>query len=115
MRDTMTTSMASKKKAKKKVAKKRKGAAKKRVSKSKLFVMTLQVNGMEIKSKGKTSLEAYQGIAVGPMLMKTKGIVILEHDGKRSEKVFYPFQLRKMFASDIARQVWAKRMELILR
>lgn len=79
------------------------------------FKATLEFNGLTHTVLGASAMEAFRAFALKPGLLKTKAILRLEVDGMRSEQIFFSLQLRRFLFSSLAKEVWAKRMQMKLK
>lgn len=75
----------------------------------------LKFNGEEYVTFGSTPLEAFTRLKVSQQMVKTKVLLILERDNLRAEQIFFSLQLRRFLMTRIAKEIWAKRMEVKLR
>lgn len=71
-------------------------------------------NGI-FKGEGATTAEAFLNVPLDFMAIKYKGIIKLNKDGKTTERFFQMPELRRMFATKIAKQMWANRLEKFLK
>lgn len=111
-----------KKPAKKKIAKKRavKKVAKRAVVKrapnapeKKEFAVSLVLVDQKYEATGKTVTECLNQIKPG--LLKSKGIFIVTSDGKKSERVMFPFEMKRLLSGNVAKIVFDKHMTAALK
>lgn len=82
-----------------------------------LFNATLNVNEQDFIGSGKTLIAALNQIADGfaPMAIKTAAVITIKHGDRVCTHSFYVIQLRQLLRNATSRQIWAKRLELILK
>lgn len=87
-----------------------KGRPKKRDGES-LYKAVLTVQGKKYHSTGNTLIESLE--ALSPGRVRTSGILSVEHDGKKSERILNAFSISRMFAlSPITREIQLKNVSL---
>lgn len=107
---------------KKKVAKKK--AVKKAVKKTVVkraptvpekgkFAVSLVLVGEKYEASGKTVTECLNQIKPG--LLKSKGIFTVMSDGKKSERVMFPFEMKRLLTGNVAKIVFDKHMTAALK
>lgn len=81
------------------------------------FVAQLKVNNETFEATGETAYIAVHALAesIPRTTMKTKSILSLEHDGKRSEHFLYVIPLRRFLLNKIAQDIFAKRLLIALK
>lgn len=111
---------------KKKVAAPKKVAAKPKTAKAKktkvdtnrkpkveeAYVATIEANEQVWEFSGATALDAFKAINVPVMLLKTKVIVRLACGPMSSQQLMLAIQFRRFLNNKVAREIWAKRLEL---
>lgn len=119
--------MASTKTQKKVVVKKKvKVKAKKVVSKSQKrrlsilkpkgdYLVSIYLNEQVFEGVGNTCLDALNAITIPNQLIKTKVILNMFHGEKKMEQVIIGMQLKRIIGSRVAKEIWAKRLEMKLK
>jgi hypothetical protein len=82
------------------------------------YTVSLKVNGQEYENSGKTLFEAadmfdkrfpYEFKEV----IKTKALLTIKHGTKKFEQLLTPWQVRRFFVSQVARELIIKRYQHI--
>ena len=81
----------------------------------KLYKITVEVLGVKTTKTGKTPLSALKKFKMTWEQLKGSGILFAEYDGKKWEKNMNAPTLRRIFTNDIAKQIWANNITLILQ
>ena len=84
------------------------------MSKPSLYNLTLDMGGAIYESKGETLLEALQAIPLEWNQIKAKCIVKITKGELFYEHLFFIKQIRRILINKITKQIWAKRLELLL-
>ena len=79
-----------------------------------LYNLTLDMGGVPYEAKGKTLLEALQAIPLEWNQIKAKCIVKITKGELSYEHLFFVKQIRRILINKVAKQIWAKRLELLL-
>lgn len=83
------------------------------------FSVEFELNGETKTFSGNTSLEAIEGLFKEHyprgVIFKTRGKLTLYFEGKKSEQLFFGVQMRRLIGNTTVRQIWAKRMEMMLK
>lgn len=82
--------------------------AKKKTS-SPLYKLTLTLGDKTYKSEAGSVFEALKGLK-HPEKIMSKGVLTLEHDGMRSQQLFFPARLKRLFYSPTFQAVQAKML-----
>ena len=72
------------------------------------YILTFKVNGRSSTTTGSSVLEALREIKPEPF--KTKGLITVEHNGNKIERLFAVFKLRKLFSSKITQEIIANTL-----
>jgi hypothetical protein len=78
-----------------------------------LFTVSLTVAGETYKATDKTVIAALNKI--NPAQMKARGLFVVTHDGKRSERQMFPLQIRKLLINETFKQIFEKQMVSTLK
>ena len=78
------------------------------------YKITGEVLGKETTNTGKTALEALDKFEMGWEEIKGKGVLYAEKGDKKVEKLMNAPTLRRIFNNKIARETWAKNLEVLL-
>lgn len=78
------------------------------------YSVTLDVNEKKFKASGKSALEAIESLtkSVPTMMFKTKATLVLKKGKKESQQIFFALQFRRLQGGKVAREIWAKRLDL---
>lgn len=76
--------------------------------------LTLEIGGRTYTSQGETILEALNNLEQ-PEVIKTRSVLKVEFDGKKTERGMNIIQLKRLFGKDFVRQVQVKFLERRLR
>lgn len=90
-----------------------KSVEEKKEKKSDAFSVTMSIADKVYTASADTLIEAFDQLK--PVSYKTKAFLTVEKGGKKSQMMFFVLQLRRFIGSSIFRQVWAKRMESMLK
>lgn len=85
----------------------------KQVSKQENYKVVLDTGGKEYKAEGASIDESIAKLGLSWEQIKAKGVVRISYQGNSYEHLFYPKQLRRIFANKITRFMWAKRLLLL--
>ena len=80
----------------------------KKETKSENYIVSLTLNGKKYNLKGKTIGEAMSQIP--PQVIKEKLVITISKGNKKVEKMFYPFQTKKLLISKVSQDIFEKRL-----
>ncbi len=72
------------------------------------YLVSLTLNGKKYNVSGNSIGEAVSQIP--PQIIKEKVVIRVEKGGKKIEKMFYPFQARKLLISKLSQDLFEKRL-----
>lgn len=72
------------------------------------YLVSLTLNGKKYGVSGNSIGEAVSQIP--PQIIKEKVVIKIEKDGKKIEKIFYPFQCRKLLISKLSQDLFEKKL-----
>lgn len=79
------------------------------------YSVILELNGEKGSATGLTLVEAFNNLVYEVGTYKTKGILKIEKDGRKIEKIFGVLPLKRFFANKLTREIWAKNLDLALK
>ena len=77
--------------------------------------VSLAINNTVIEKTGKTITECLTDLLPQKILIKTKGIFTIKKGKLRSQRVMFPFEVKKLLISDFNKQVFEKRMLSVMK
>jgi hypothetical protein len=77
-----------------------------------VYKLTLVLGDKTYESTGSTVFEALRDLEKPEKIMH-KGILTLEHDGKRTQQLLFPARLKRLFYSPTFQQIQAKQLESV--
>lgn len=72
------------------------------------YIVSLTLNGKKYNVSGNSIGEAVSQIP--SQIIKEKVVIRVEKDGKKIEKMFYPFQCKKLLISKLSQDLFEKRL-----
>lgn len=78
------------------------------------YKLTLETSSKEFKTEAKNIEEAFELIPLEWNTVKAKGVVTISKGNKSYQHLFQLFPLRRIFANKLTRQMWAKRLNMLL-
>lgn len=84
-------------------------------TKNSLFKIVLEMAGVEYAGEGQTIQEAIDKLPINYTHIKTKGVLSVIQDGRKTEKLFYLRPLRLFFASKVRRAGFIRQLEELLK
>ncbi len=79
------------------------------------YLLTIYLNDQVFEAYGTTSLDAFRKMSIPQQLVKTKVVIQLLYKEKKAEQVIMGVQLKRILASHVAQEIWAKRVEMRLK
>jgi len=79
------------------------------------YQIVLQTSGEKYEGQGETINEALASLGLSWEQITAKGVVKVSKGKHTLEHLFYPKQLRRIFANKITRLMWGKRLELLFK
>jgi hypothetical protein len=79
------------------------------------FKVTLEITGNKYEVEAKSIDSALEKIGLKWNQIKGKGILKISSKDSYFERMFFIKQLRRMFTNKLTRQLWAKRMEFLMK
>ena len=84
-----------------------------------MYNVKLETAGQEYKAKAETINEALDKIGLSWNEIKNKGVITISQgvgkNIKKHEHLFNTIQLRRIFGNKLTQQLWAKRLETLLK
>lgn len=80
-----------------------------------VYNVTVEVNGETYTAQGNDLFEAFGALGLDYTMVKTKGTITLEKGDKKSTKLYYLPQLRRIVASKLRKVQVAKDLEYLLK
>lgn len=77
------------------------------------YKFTLQLGDKTYTSEGDTILSALIALKKPDKIMN-KAVLTLEHDGKRTQQLFFPNRLKRLFYAPTFQEVQAKMLEKVI-
>jgi len=84
-----------------------------KVTKPKLYSLTITLENVVLKGKGETALLAIRSIEP-PIKIFTKGLIEMKYDGKKIEMTWTVVKMRNLFRK-ISQPILAKQFEYLLK
>jgi hypothetical protein len=79
------------------------------------FKVTLELTGNKYEVKAESIDLALEKIGLKWNQIKGKGVLKIVGKDSYFERMFFVKQLRQMFSNKLTRQLWAKRMEFLMK
>jgi hypothetical protein len=79
------------------------------------FKVTLELTGNKYEVKAESIDLALEKIGLKWNQIKGKGIIKISSKDSYFERLFFVKQLRQMFSNKLSRNLWAKRMEFLMK
>ncbi len=87
---------------------------KKSIEKSKEFAITVKMGNDVYSGTGETALEALASMPK-PLKIMAKGVVLIEHEGKKKEILMFPLRLRRLFYNKLFQEIQVKWLVMGLK
>jgi len=88
---------------------------KKEIKKQVLYKAVLEMAGNKYTASGKTLFETLDNLKLEWQNIKSKGIMTITHGRRQVEKLFLPKILKRIYVNKIAKHIWAKNLETLLK
>lgn len=86
-------------------------------AKTKLYSIIFELNNVILKVKSDTAFGALKELhkKTNPWIFKTKGILTITKGDKSYKKIMFIRQMRKVFFSDLSKEIFGKQLEMAVK
>ena len=81
---------------------------------SEFYKVVLTMAGIEYKAESMTIDGALEALGLSWEQIKAKGVITVSKGSSSYEMLFYPKQLKRIFANKLTRMMWGKRLQMLL-
>ena len=78
-----------------------------------MYSVSLSILGKETKLQGNSLVEIFD--LIKPEVVKGKAIMTIKKGNLKAEHMFYPHQLKRLMVNKTMKQIWEKRLNLMLK
>ena len=76
------------------------------------YKFTLQLGDKTYESEGESIFAALKNLKKPDKIMN-KAVLTLEHDGQKTQQLFFPARLKRLFFSPVFQEIQAKQLEKV--